>query len=620
MRWLQKLHNFLEIEFENPNWADVLNQNSDLVEFKTNLVEKEKDVLIKIFEFLNLSVLESEYVFNKTIFDEKLKEIHSKIGVLQGSLMTTDNDEFHFSKALSDQQFLFSFKKALEVYKRISDNVNKQISNLHKTIVLDISDTFDGTNKYFTSKDDILTESLFDLFYINIVLSRTGFFLENYNAEFKYLLETKDELKKLKTKINYPETCYNQIIDVLTESVTFLQRKLIIRITQDETRYNDGYIHNLNEYSFSLDQHPLVFDYFRKWDEYSQNHFLSEDNKEKETKIKRFAEEILAENQEIASLNFFQVHCLIKYYKDVKEDLIDLQKLVTIFDNYVPSCDFDRLSLNVSKNYLMNNILSLKINNIKFSDIDNLISEYKKLQESSLVNNFFPYFKICTFLKKYIETNISIEELKIENLTNVEIALEKLKMSFKLYKKNVQWSENHLYYAYQLPWEESKINITIKKGEEDIVLNYFTSLGFSLSIDYTKYKDFLKETESFILNFDNQIKSLKNIYSSTSKLIEKQTEIQTQLKEQEKKNLELLGIFSAIIALLFQGVNTAGSTENIQFKLLTFICMFVVLFSFLFMIRVFFNKEDKMERMSKWFEMSVFILMFIILILVYSSK
>ncbi|WPO80030.1 hypothetical protein [Flavobacterium sp. KACC 22761] len=620
MRWLEQLQNFLDIEFQNPNWADELNPNLDLVEFTTNLVEKEKDVLIKVFEFLNLSVLESEYVFNKTVFDEKLKEIHSKVGVLQGSLMTTDNDDFLFSKALSDQQFLFSFKKALEVYKRISDNVNKQISNLHKTIVLDISDTFDGTNKYFTSKDDVLTESLFDLFYINISLSRASFFLENYNSEFKDLLETKDVLKKLKTKINYPETCYNQIIDILIESATFFQRKIIIRITQDETRYNDGYIYNLNEYSFSLDQHPLMFDYFKKWDNYSQNHFLSEDNKEKETIIKRLAEEILTETRDSSTFTFFQTHCLIKYYKDLKKDLTDLEKLITIFENYEPKSDFDRLALNVSKNYLMNNILSLKINNINFSDIDNLISEYRKLQESSLVNNFFPYFKICSFLKKYIETNISIEELKIENLTNVEIALEKLKICFKLYKKNVQWSENHLYYAYQLPCEEAKININLKKGEEDITLSYFTSLGFSLSIDYTKYKDSLKEIESFILNFDNQIKSLKNIYSSTNKLIEKQTEIQAQLKEQEKKNLELLGIFSAIIALLFQGVNTAGSTESIQYKLITFICMFVVLFSFLFMIRIFFNKEEKIERMSKWFEMSVFILMFVVLILLYSTK
>jgi hypothetical protein len=616
MKWLSKIDFFLNEEFVNPSWADELNTDQTVETFKKNLIQKEKNILINVFELLNFSVLEGEYVRNQLAFYQRLKEIHSKVGSYQNSLMLTDNDEFSFSQALNDQQFLFSFKKSLEIYRRISDNINKQIENLHKTIVLDVSDTYDGTRKYFSSKDDILEESLFDLFNQNLVLSRTGFFLEKDNGEFRDILVIKDELNKLKSKINLPDTHYDKIIDILVETCTLYQRKIIIRIDQDESRNNDGYIQNFQEYDFILTQHSFEKLYFKKWDSYSQNHFYSESSQERVNCLKKDVKTLLkVGNGEIKS--FYEAHSLIKYYKDINPDINNLSKIGEFFKEFKPTSDFDKFALNVSENYLKNNILSLKITTVSLQEIDNLISEYKKLQESSSINNFFPYFKICSFLKKYIEDNISLEDLDITNLANIEIALEKLKLCFKLYKINFKWSENHLYYAYQLPFDESIIAIEI---DDKLSINVFNPSSFSLSINYGDYSDFLKEIESFILNFNNQIKSLKNIYYSTNKLIEKQTEIQAQLKDQEKKNLELLGIFSAIIALLFQGVNTAQGKEHFGYKLLTFILMFIVLFSFLFMIRIFFNKDEKIEKMSNWFQMSLFILMFIVLLLVYIIK
>ncbi len=257
MKWLSKIDFFLNEEFVNPSWADELNTDQTVETFKKNIIQKEKNILINVFELLNFSVLEGEYVRDQLAFYQKLKEIHSKVGSYQNSLMLTDNDEFSFSQALNDQQFLFSFKKSLEIYRRISDNINKQIENLHKTIVLDVSDTYDGTRKYFSSKDDILEESLFDLFNQNLVLSRTGFFLEKDNGEFRDILVIKDELNKLKSKINLPDTHYDKIIDILVETCTLYQRKIIIRIDQDESRNNDVYIQNFQEYDFSLTQHSF---------------------------------------------------------------------------------------------------------------------------------------------------------------------------------------------------------------------------------------------------------------------------------------------------------------------------------------------------------------------------
>ena len=107
---------------------------------------------------------------------------------------------------------------------------------------------------------------------------------------------------------------------------------------------------------------------------------------------------------------------------------------------------------------------------INLSDIDNLISEYKELQENSSINNFFPYYKICSYLKKYIEDNISLEELEMESLTNVELALNKLKRCFKLYKSNFQ-----AHGAFSILWRHLALISNF------LILNWFGKLKLVLT-------------------------------------------------------------------------------------------------------------------------------------------
>lgn len=591
MKWLTKLDEFLNHEFENSTWADSLNLDSTPETFLKNLNEKEREILIKGFEFLNFSVLEGEYIKNQDEFNDIYRGLHNKVANLQNSVISND-DDFQLSATLNSSQFLYSLKKALEFYKRIADNINKQIDNPQKTIIIDVSDSSEGTGKYFRKKDDVLEESLFDLFTTNLELAHSGFFLVNYNSRFSYLLETKASLQLLKARINLRSTYYNQIIDILIEVCVFFQRKLIIRIGQNEKRYKDKYLFNFEEFDFSLNQHLLENDYFKMWDEYALNHFYSETNKEREIILKKNAEDLIRTKKEITT--FLDAHSLIKYYKDLNPNLAELEAILDVFNKFQPKNSFDQYALNISINYLRNNILSFKIDALSLEDLDEFIQDYKILHEKSSINNLFPYYKICRFLKDYIQSQVSFEKLKNldnrQNLTLAEKALEKLEKCYKLYKENLQWSENHLYFAFQLPEMESKIKIQL---DNNIFLEMFIAPGFSLPIDYEKYNEFSEEIKYFLLNSRNEINGLKNISFLTSKLIEKDEEVKLELKNQSRKNIELLGIFSAIIALLFTGVTTANNAETFPFKILTFISMFIVLISFLLLLHFLVNHNKK---------------------------
>ena len=610
MKWIKNLDQLIKNEFESSSWADKLNTDSNAEIFQNKLIEKERDILIKGFEFLNFSVLEGEYIQNQNEFNEVYRGIHNRVANLQNAIISNDED-FHLSAVLNSSQFLYSLKKALEIYKRIADNINKKVGNPHKNIIIDVSDTFDGTSRYFFKKDDdSLEESLFGLFNVNLSLASTGFFLEKINSEFRDLLVCVDELKKLKTKINLSSTNYNQIIDLLIQISIFFQRKLIIRFSQEEKRFRDKYMYNQKEYDFSLTEHLIENRNFFFWDSYSQNHFLSENNKEKENNLRKDVEELINSDAKIDS--FLTAHRFIKYYKDINPNIIKLEEVYNFYKNYNPVYDYDKFALNISKNYLKNNILSFKTKKINFEELDSIIIEYKDLQEKSAINNFFPYYKLCKYLKKYIQKSISNEKLieaeSIKNLNLAEKAINKLKICYRLYKENLEWSEYHLYFAYQMPFEESTIKIKI---DEQISIDLFIASSFSIPIDYSKYHEFLKKLEYFVINSENEIKSLKNISYFTSNLISKEEEIKTELKDQSKRNIELLGIFSAIIALLYQGATAANSEISFSDKILTFFLMFITLISFLILLKSIVTKS--------YFKEKTFILLTIISLILISS-
>lgn len=589
MKWLNELKKLIEDKLQ-PNWfGELIPVNLDLNLFKEEISKKEIELIPVAYRYIMFSILEGEFINNPKEFNTLISEILSKVIFIENPTSSTLEENFVF--AITDYKFFHSVKKALEFYKRIGKRISTRIYNPNKTYLMEISNNplFENYDDYFSKKNNEVEKSLFDIVFRCLLITETGFFLENDDELFLNLIERKNQLREIKTRIY--DGVFQEILDVLIEVCTFYQRKLIIRKYQDEEKHSQEYIYEQTETTFNLnvEEHKLKKDYFKNWDEYTQNHYLSDNNDERKRQLMSEIESRASNDFE----NFWITHRKIKYFKDIVKNHERLKKLKGHFKKNISASEFDNYARNISKGYFINNDLSKKLENIDFQDLKTLFKKINSHQEKCNINNYFPYYKICEFLKNKIENTFrDTKNIETINFLLLKENISFLKENYKIYKSKLSWSKNHLIYAYQLPFYECKKLIKISDEE----INIFIPSGFSLTLNYDKYYDFGDEVKSFLVNSETEFKSFENYYHLQSKIKEKEKELSEVLKDQTKRNIELLGIFSAIIALLYQGATAANSEIPFPDKILTFFLMFITLISFLILLKSIVSKSYFRER------------------------
>jgi hypothetical protein len=584
--------------------------------FSDALKIKEEEFLLEIFTFLNYSVLEGEYLGED--FSTEINKLISLVDTFfqfpDLSFIENTTEEGRYTEYLSDTKFLYSFKQCLEEYSKNKDFIDGIIQKLDKILVFNLSDRSHNIieDLKFEKKDFELILST--IFLENLTLSRKEFTLRNNEENLEILLNLNISFKQCLVKFPFPDNQIKFIIDVLTDKTTFLIRKLIIRKNQELNSENQYYVASGVENSFSLETHLYIFEQFNKWDDYSQTHYLSEKNDVYVRKLKSFQN-----FQE----NYWDRHRLIKIAKDFDKKIKVLEEIK--LDNIqISDTTFNKYSRKISENYVQNCALSCSVEkekekiSIEFNFEEFLEKEkerIKEIQSKSVIENFFPYKKLTEFIIEYI-THISNElkkgeRLKKELIKKIEIATKHLEEITKKYKTNLSWCRNHFFYAYQLPFEECLLKY---KVNDDTTLNVFSPSSFCLPLDYDSLLKEIEGLERKIENGKQEIKNLQNFSILFDRLDIKLITQEKELENGKIKNIELLGIFSAIIALLFQGVNTAQSSERFEFKFLTFVTMFVVLCSFLLLLRHFLYKEENTIKTIKWF--SIYLLGVMITIII----
>lgn len=598
--------------------------------FENRIRGFEEGILAKYFVNLNLSIIGGECFQNDfSIIIKKLKSICGNLQYIQFDDTIEEGLRLSLENKIKEIEPLSVLKKCLIEYQSNAKFLLRLVENPSLNTLFDLSDQAqdildDLKNSVFLNTSDLKKELLLSV-KNNLILLRKDFYLKYEIEDLKILLISKNELEK--TNKYFKSTPFlSGITELLIEKSVFLIRKYIIRKYKEENVHNENYVFLGKESNFDFISHKLTLEVFKDWDRYSKNHFLSEDNYEKTIVLNRNSQKIL-KGGKVSALDF---HSLTKYYKDLNIDFDKLNLLSSEIDTIpVDNIIFDLFAINKIKNYISNNIFSEAIRNISYDlsidEVEKLIEyDIKKIQtiqNESFLNNFFSYFKICDFFNKYIEINITKISLDSNNSEDSVLCVVKslkiLKRYFEVFKTNLKWSKVHLNYSYQLPYNEC-----LKKHEiGELKINVFSASTFSLPIEFEKYDAFEKYTEAFLLRIENEIKSLNNLNSFMKIFKKDRDELQEDIKNNSKKNIEMLGIFSAIIALLFQGINTANSANiSVKDKLLTFSMMFIVLFSFLFILRLVLDKNTKLTKLKYWFELGVFILMFIILIIIFSNK
>lgn len=604
MKWISNII-YKITQSKNTLVKDIYDQipdsNDKFDAFGDALKTKEEAFLLEIFIHLNYSVLEGEYL-NES-FSMEINKLISLVDTFfqfpDLSFIANTTVEGRYTEYLSNTKFLYSFKQCLEEYSKNKDFIDGIIQKLDKILVFNLSDRSHNIIEDLKFEKKNFELILSTIFLENLTLSRKEFTLRNNEENLESLLNLNISFKQCLVKFPFPDNKIKGIIDILTDKTTFLIRKLIIRKNQELNSENQYYVASGVENSFLLETHLYNFEQYTKWDDYSQEHYLSEENDVYVRKLKSFNN---------SNETYWDRHRLIKIAKDFDKKIKDLEE-IELKDITIQNNIFNKYSKKISENYIQNCTLScsvekekekisLEFNFEKFLEKEK--EKIKKIQSESVIENFFPYKKLAEFTIEYIrhinEELRKGDTLKKELIEKLQIANNNLEEIIKKYKTTLNWCRNHFFYAYQLPFEECILIYQISENEH---LNVFSPSTFSLPLDYGSLLKEIDGLESKNENFKNEIKSLSN-FSILFEKLESKISIQEQILENStKKNIELLGIFSAIIALLFQGAYTSNSDTTFENKLFTFIIMFIVLISFMLMLKVFVsNKLEKSELIT----------------------
>ncbi|WP_275315326.1 hypothetical protein [Tenacibaculum bernardetii] len=610
--WLKEIYDTANSNYLNSKIEFDKSKNEVFLKFfKINFKTYVNRNLIILFEYLNRSIIVGEPFKNgfKTEIDKVIIDSHLLLNVVDFDDSFDDDLILTITDYVINHNPFKLLKDCLIEYRSSSNYLIRQFKNPSLHTLFDISDNTDNLLKELKNETQ---KNLLKLTKGNLDLLRKDFSLKYNIIELQNLL-------LIKNRLNEPRSFFENgtnldvISNILIEKCVFLIRKLVIRKSTEKNVLNENYVFLGNEIEFNLDSHILNLDTFKDYDAYSQNHFLCDENREKRLVLIKNAEKIILEEKTKHTAK--EIHTIVKYYKDLDENnykLEQIDKLTTLSDN-----DFDKYAINIKRNYITNNIFSEKLKHLPneslIEAIKDHLEEINLIQQKTSINNFFPYFKACLYLNKYIDNELKLinkNNIKLEKIKELEDVLKYFKKVYNVYVDNLKWSKIHLNYAYQLPYNES-----ITKHKE---IEVFTSSSFSLPIDYLIYDNLIEKLKSYIPQTENTIKNFYNINSLIKVYDEEKNKLQGTISKNLKSNIEILGIFSAIITISFSAISISAAKINFKEKFFVFISLFSILFLFIILLKSYNKPEEKSTFNIVWLFIGFMILLMSIMTIMYN--
>lgn len=254
---------------------------------------------------------------------------------------------------------------------------------------------------------------------------------------------------------------------------------------------------------------------------------------------------------------------LMKYYKDNLVDAKDIRFMDEIIERYIEKYNsfisqpftagepfkhrYDTFSWNSVLNFLHNCRFSFYVQkcNPKLKEIKREINRIQDIQGRTFISNFHPY-------EKAIESLISCvrERLKNNNFNDwlIQDKLDELDHLLEKFEETLEWSENHKFFPFQLPFNESYFY------SKEYRLKLFIPSAFAKNIDYKSLHrtlaSYKKERDnlSFLFDLSKERRDIENL---------KET-----IKTTDKKAFDLIAIFTAAITFLFGTVNIFVVNDN----------------------------------------------------------
>ena len=360
----------------------------------------------------------------------------------------------------------------------------------------------------------------------------------------------------------------------------------------------------IKEYKNEIDSFGTKW---KNWVTYIENHYYKEEEK------LLFVDKIQNSYTKIKDKNFEDftcqdIHLYIKFYKDIDKNIDKLDKINVFLKKRIEDStdDYDKNIRTIIYNYARNNRFSLFTETC--DNREDLQKEYNEIDNKDNRNYFLQY----KFIDKSIELlnaelNEKNENITIDQIEDIEKYLKEIEREYETYKTNIEWILEHIYFIYRVSLEEC------------IIDDIFIYSSFLLPLDNRKSKkDYEKIVDSF-RELKSQLPLFRKIAIFNAKVSEKVEDELTQfdkkvkddltkfdekIEKRDTKTIELMGLFTAIIAFVIGSIPTFQYLKNIFDVGIFFIVFATSLISFL-LVLLFITGRIKVDKEQKWWEFPI---------------
>ena len=539
------------------------------------------------------------FLFDSVLIGEYLdKDIDKQLEGIRNNLTYTENIESSIPK---EDKYILSLIDSLK-------NKTNEIQNIINYYLLFIEDVKTIINNPEKDEIFILSKSKYQsvndsetlkLFTLNLFLC----FSDILFTEKQDCYQEITYVKELLSEERFPNLNLNPQIEKMEKKATFLLFKWCKRaklsgfsmLKEDKIKEYKDDINNFG-------------DKWKDWVTYIENHYYKEEeNSLFVGKIKKSYAEI--KDKDFEDFTCQDIHLYIKFYKDINKNIDKLDEINVFLKKRIENSttgNYEKSIRTIIYNYARNNRFSLFTETC--DNRDDLQKEYNKIDNKDNKNYFLQY----KFINKSIELlnaelNEKNENITIDQIEKIEKYLKEIEPEYETYKTNIEWILEHIYFIYRVSLEEC------------IIDDIFIYSSFLLPLDNRKSKkDYEKIVDSF-RELKSQLPLFRRIAIFNTKISEKVkdelTQFDEKIEKRDTKTIELMGLFTAIIAFVIGSIPTFKYMKDIYDVGIFFIVFATSLISFLLVLLLIIRKT----RINKFFWLQlVLIVVFYIAMIIFT--
>ena len=543
----------------------------------------------KIITSLFDSILIGEFVSELTNEQiQKIKESLDFLADIEIKLSENSNIEKTAEEGFNKfKEQIQEIQNILNYYFLFSEDIQIILQNPEKDEIFTPS-----KGKYQSDKDsDILK-----LFSLNLSLCFSDFLFTEKQSYYQEIVSIKDNLITLLSNSSIP--ILTEQIEKMNKKATFLLFKWCKRA--ELSGFSMLKENKIKEYKDNINNFG---DKWKDWVTYIENHHYKED--EKHLFVEKIKESyIKIEDKELKNFTCQDIYSYIKYHKEIDKKIDKLDEIISILDKrrFCTTDNYDKNIRTIIYNYARNNRFSLFTETC--DNREDLQKEYNKIDNKDNRNYFLQY----KFIDKSIELlNAELSEknenITIDQIEEIEKYLKEIEPEYETYKTNIEWILEHIYFIYRVSFDEC------------IIDDIFIYSSFLLPLDNRKSKDGFEKVSDKLRELKSQLplfRKMAEFNGEVSKVKEELFQFDEKIEKHDTKTIELMGLFSAIIAFVMGSIPTFQYMKNIYDVGIFFVAFATSLISFL-LVLLLITRKTRINRRF-WYQLILIVIFYIAMI------